>query len=448
MGQAVDTLLEYFSREDAYTVPYADVRHLQVAAVNERFQERIGKIKLLALRAKDVAITEIKRLEDVVPLLLPHTAYKSYPESVLIEQRWDRLTKWLGTVATYPLDNVNLDGVTDIDDWAERLAQAGHPVSCSSGTTGKSAILVASREDNDWVCKDYVRAAAWGSGVKPAQDREMFSTAAVIRTVRNESIGDALTAAYGVPGQERFQYPVPPITVGSIARMVALRKAIADGTAKPGDITEYETTSAARQKAMDDSVGTCADALIAARGRSIFLIGMWANTYKVAEEIRNRGYGGKDFTGDNTCYLAGGLKGAKLPDDYREYIYETFNLDPARNFQMYGMQEIGTSMPRCREGGRYHIPPWLICLPLNKEGDELLPIGEGEIEGRAAFFDLSLDGRWGGVISGDRIKVDFGPCKCGARTPSIRDDVARYSDLEGDDKISCAGTVDAYVRGL
>jgi len=42
--------------------------------------------------------------------------------------------------------------------------------------------------------------------------------------------------------------------------------------------------------------------------------------------------------------------------------------------------------------------------------------------------------------------VDFGPCACGVKSPSIRDNVVRYSDLEGDDKISCSGTVDAYVR--
>jgi hypothetical protein len=448
MGRAVDKLLDYVSSDDAYTVPFCEVRDLQLAAINERFQERVGSIKLVALRAREAGITEIRRLEDVIPLLLPHTAYKSYPESVLIEQRWDRLTKWLGTVTTYPVGDVNLEGVADIDDWIERLARAGHPIGCSSGTTGKSAMLVASRKDIEWVCKDSVVAVGWGSNVKPTQDRQVFSLAAVIRTVRNEAIGDALRDAYGVAGKDRFHYPAPPITVGSIARMVALRKAMADGTARPAEITEYETTAAARQKAMDDAVGICADALIVARAESIFIIGLWAGLYRVAEEVRNRGYGGKDFTGDNTSYLAGGLKGAKLPDNYREYIYETFNLDPGRNFQMYGMQEIGTSMPRCQEGGRYHVPPWLVCLPLNKAGDELLPIGEGEIEGRAAFFDLSLDGRWGGVISGDRIRVDFGPCKCGAHTPSIRDDVVRYSDLEGDDKISCAGTVDAYVRGL
>jgi hypothetical protein len=112
------------------------------------------------------------------------------------------------------------------------------------------------------------------------------------------------------------------------------------------------------------------------------------------------------------------------------------------------MQELHSGMPRCRAGGRYHLPPWVVPLILNKEGDELLPITAGEYEGRAAFFDLSIDGRWGGVISGDKVSIDFSPCACGNKGPSIRDTIVRYADLEGDDKIGCAGTVDAYVRGV
>jgi hypothetical protein len=151
-------------------------------------------------------------------------------------------------------------------------------------------------------------------------------------------------------------------------------------------------------------------------------------------------------------FVGGGLKREQLPPDYREFVCETFNIEPKRNFQLYGMQELGSVKVRCFEGGRYHLPPWMVCLPLNKEADALLPTGAdgswGQVECRGGFFDLSMDGRWGGVITGDRIEVDFSPCACGAASPSIRDNIVRYADLEGDDKIGCAGTIDAYVRGM
>ena len=448
MGDAVERLTRLVEAKDRYGIPFADLREAQIGAMNERFQERKGQIKLVGHRAREAGITEVRSHEDAVKLLLPHTAYKSYPESWLAQKRWDRLSKWLDTVSTHrvPVDEVSDAG--EVDDWIEKLADNGFFVSCSSGTTGKSAMLVASQKDMDWCKKEAVAAYSWGSGVKPAQDRRMFGMAAVAHVARNLATGEAYTAALQDPNYERFAYPVPPITVGGLTQMVVMRKAIADGTAKPGDIAAFEQMSAARQKSVDDAVGITAQAVVAARHSKIHVTGLWAGLYNVAKAVREMGYSAQDFHPENSIYVGGGLKRAKLPDDYREFVYETFNIRPERSYQNYSMQELHSGMPRCRQGGRYHVPPWVVPLILDKAGDNLLPMIEGEYEGRAAFFDLSLDGRWGGVICGDRISIDFSPCACGSKGASIRDNIVRYADLEGDDKIGCAGTVDAYVRGV
>lgn len=448
MGEAVEQVTRLVEAKDRYNIPFADLRSVQIAAMNERFQKRKGQIKLVGHRAREAGITEVRSHEEVVKLLLPHTAYKSYTENYLVQQRWDRLSKWLDTVSSHrvPVDKVSV--ADDVDGWIEKLGDNGFFVSCSSGTTGKSAMLVASQKDMDWCRKEAVAAYSWGSGVKPARDRRIFGMAAIAHVPRNLATGEAYTAALQDPNYERFFYPVPPITVGSLTQMVLLRKAIADGTAKPGDIAAFEEISAARQKAVDDAVGITAKAVVEARRSKLHVTGLWAGLYNVAKAVREMGYSAKDFHPENTIYVGGGLKRAKLPDDYREFVYETFNIQPERNYQNYSMQELHSGMPRCRKGGRYHVPPWVVPLILDKSGDNLLPVKEGEYEGRAAFFDLSLDGRWGGVISGDKISIDFGPCACGNKGPSISDNIVRYADLEGDDKIGCAGTVDAYVRGV
>jgi hypothetical protein len=230
--------------------------------------------------------------------------------------------------------------------------------------------------------------------------------------------------------------------------MIVLRRKIAEGTATPVELKQYEQTSGERQQAIDDAVVVAAGALVEARQENLHFSGQWANIYNIAVAVRDMGYSARDFTGDNTFSVGGGLKRAHVPDNYRELVYETFNIKPERIHLNYSMQELHSAMPRCQKGGRYHLPPWLVPLILDKSGNALLSQGSGEVEGRAAFFDLSIDGRWGGVISGDKISLDFSPCACGARGPSVRDDVARYADLEGDDKIGCAGTIDAYVRGM
>jgi len=448
MSEAVERLTRLVEAKDRYRIPFADLREAQIGAMNERFRERKGQIKLVAHRAREAGITEVRSHEDAVKLLLPHTAYKSYPESWLAQKRWDRLSKWLDTVSTHrvPVDKVSDAG--EVDDWIEKLADNGFFVSCSSGTTGKSAMLVASQQDMDWCKTEAVAAYSWGSGVKPAQDRRIFGMAAIAHVARNLATGEAYTAAMQDPNYERFAYPVPPITVGGLTQMVVLRKAIADGTAKPEDIAAFEKISAARQKAVDEAVGITAQAVVAARHSKLHVSGLWAGLYNVAKAVRAMGYSAKDFSPENSIYVGGGLKRAVLPDDYREFVYETFNIQPERSYQNYSMQELHSGMPRCQAGGRYHVPPWVVPLILDQTGDNLLPMIDGEYEGRAAFFDLSLDGRWGGVISGDKISIDFRPCACGSKGPSIRDNIVRYADLKGDDKIGCAGTVDAYVRGV
>jgi hypothetical protein len=444
----VERLTRLVEAENRYDIPFAELRNAQIAAMNERFLERQNQIKLLAHRAKEAGISAVRSHEEAVKLLLPHTAYKSYPESVLIQQRWDRLSKWLDTVSTYRVPVDKVASAVGVDDWVDKLSANGFFVSCSSGTTGKSAMLVASQKDMDWCKTEAVVAYTWGSGVKAARDRRIFGLAPIAKVPRNTATASAYTAALQDPNYPRFEYPVPPITVGALTQMVVLRKAIADGTAKPGDIAEYNAVSASRQKAIDDAVGITAQAVIEARRSKLHLSGLWAGIYNVAKAVRDMGFSAKDFHPENSIYVGGGLKRAKLPDDYREFVYETFNIQAERNYQNYSMQELQSGMPRCRKGGRYHVPPWVVPLILDKSGDNLLPMAKGEYEGRAAFFDLSLDGRWGGVISGDKISIDFNPCACGSKGPSIRDTIVRYADLEGDDKIGCAGTVDAYVRGV
>ena len=89
-------------------------------------------------------------------------------------------------------------------------------------------------------------------------------------------------------------------------------------------------------------------------------------------------------------------------------------------------------------------------LLLDRAGETLLEPerGGGIVEGRFAFLDLLYEGRWGGLISGDKVHVDFAErCACGRWGPSILDDITRFAQPGEDDHIGCAGTIDAYVRG-
>ncbi|HTV96018.1 MAG TPA: hypothetical protein VME42_08435, partial [Steroidobacteraceae bacterium] len=432
----VDRLVRLVDSQNPFDMPFSEVLPRQLAAVNERFKDRIGKIKLLQNRAQAGGIGEIGRMADIVPLLFAHTAYKSYPEAWLVEKKWDRLGRWLDTVSTDRVQPMDVEGIDGLDDWLQRLETQGHFVNCSSGTTGKCAMMNASAADLHMAGHSLIQGHAWATGIAPRRDRRLISLATVAATPRNLASRSIMRQAYNAPDVEPFAPPGPPVTVGSITEMVVLRRKIADGTAKPAEIACYEQKALERERAMEKSLELVAEALIESRARKLYVSGLFGPMYKVAERVRARGYCGADFSPENTGWIGGGLKRERLPSNYREYVFETLNLSPERMGHGYGMQELNTNAMRCK-AGRYHMAPWVVLLLLDESGEHLIEPASGahpasgEHEGRAAFFDLSLEGRWGGLISGDKIRATWETCACGHRSPSIHENILRYADTAG-----------------
>ncbi|SDC32342.1 hypothetical protein SAMN05444678_102304 [Sphingomonas sp. YR710] len=443
----VDALLEVARTEAAFDYDIAEMLPLQLEAMNERFQDRIDKIKLLRNRAEAGGVSQVRQASDIVPLLFAHTAYKSYPESWLTEQKWDRMGRWLDTVTTGRVEPIDTSDVNGLDDWLGRLESQGHYVSCSSGTTGKCAMMTANARDLEFSGQSLLQALIW-AGLKPNQDRRIVGIGQTASSPRARASGRPMMEAIAAKGLAPLTPNTPTITVGAVTEMIVLRKKLADGIATPSEIARYEAESAARQKAMDSAIEQTVEAVIAHRHEKLHISTMFAALYRLAEGVRARGFAAKDFHPENTVYMTGGLKRAQVPANYREVISQTFNLSPQNTIMGYGMQELNSNAPRCR-CGRYHMPAWTMLLLLDEAGEKLIePPKTGEVEGRAAFFDLSLDGRWGGVISGDKVRVTWERCACGARSPSIADDIQRYADGASGDKIACAGAIDAYVRGV
>ena len=446
-GVEAERLVAQAETQDAFDYDPAEMRPLQIQAINERFQDRVHKIKLLQNRAEEGAISEVRSANDVVPLLFAHTAYKSYPESWLWDGKWDRLGRWLDTVSTNRIGPVDLAEVKGLDDWLARLEAQGHYVSCSSGTTGKCAMMNATAEDLAFSGRSLLNAIGW-AGLKPSRDRRLVSIGGTASSPRARASGGPMVEALSAKDLAPLSPNVPPITVGAVTEMVALRKKVADGSATPSEVERYEAESAARQKAIDSGIAQTVEAVIAHRHEKLHISTMFAALYRLAEQVRERGYSAKDFHPENSIYMTGGLKRAQVPANYREVIFETFNLAPENTIMGYGMQELNSNAPRCSHG-RYHVPVWAPLLLLDQSGETLIePPKTGEVEGRAAFFDLSLRGRWGGIISGDKVRATWEACACGARSPSIADDIQRYADTADGDKIACSGTIDAYVRGV
>jgi hypothetical protein len=180
----------------------------------------------------------------------------------------------------------------------------------------------------------------------------------------------------------------------------------------------------------------------------MMLSGMWAQYMALIARARERGIGDGEFHPQSIVNAGGGVKGVALPDDYKEQV--TRFVGPVIRPGAYGMTELAQVMPRC-EAGRYHRAPGLIWLILDREGERLLTEADGPdgvVEGRFGFLDLLYEGRWGGLITGDKVTVDFKPrCPCGRHGPTLFDNISRFAAVGEDDHIGCAGTIDGYIRG-
>jgi len=438
-------LLDMIDGPAPFDQPASEVAALQLEAARELFAERRERVAVLRRRADDCGVTEVRSLADLVPLLFSHTVYKSYPASFVDAGRWDRMLAWLQTLSTRRVTDVDVEGVADADGWIDRLEAAGHHVLATSGTSGKCSFLNHAPADFDRKLRHWKTALGW-PWLMPARDRPFFSlgpSAGPNSAIESARIGAQVWAP---PGDAHFLTD-EPLRISDIAAGQALRKRMGDGSATPAEIQAFERTAAQRGERMADAVRAFADQILARRHEPMVLTGLWAQHLTIIARARELDIPDGDFHPQSCIGAGGGVKGVALPPDYRQQV-DRFYGDVVRT-SGYGMTEMAQLMVRC-EAGRYHRAPGLVMLILDQDGERLLTEADaegGRVTGRFAFLDLAIEGRWGGLISGDKVTVDFGACPCGRQGPTLLDNIARWAEPGADDHIGCAGTIDAYVRG-
>jgi hypothetical protein len=444
-------LLEMILDPDtAYDQPASDIAALQLRAAQELVAERLPQIPLLARLAEEAGITRIDSLADLVPLLFAHTVYKSYPPSLVEQGRWDRMLRWLNTLSVQDVSAVDITGAKDVDDWIARLWDHGHMVLATSGSSGKCSFLNHTRGDRAMKQRHFRHSVAWPlarPSADPADARPVFWLGPIKGPNSAIEAANINAANWGRPGAT-FALTDEPLRIADVSRMAAMRKRMTDGSATPQEIAAFEDE--ARRKGAEGraAMRKLADAILDRRHEPIMMSGMWAQHMALIARARERGIGDGEFHPQSIITAGGGVKGVPLPPDYKEQVDRFYG--PVIRPGAYGMTELAQVMPRC-EAGRYHRAPGLIWLILDRAGEHLLTESDGQdgiVEGRFGFLDLLYEGRWGGLITGDKVTVDFKPrCPCGRHGPTLLDTISRFATAAEDDHIGCAGTIDGYIRG-
>jgi hypothetical protein len=428
----------------------------QLKALRRRIEELQPKLKALRSQMEHSGFRRIDRLEDVAPLLFPDSVYKSYPVSLVEKAQFSRLTQWLGGYTTIDLSAAELSNCTGVDSWIDTLdAQTPLRVIHTSGTSGKLSFFPRSTAEIMSYFRSYMKGhEGFGEpGVKLGHygDLRLPMVSPVPRygrQMRNRCF--PLIEKYVVPSPDQLHTLDFEVSADLVSLSGRIRIAQAKGEVSKIVLSEGQRVAMIKymadlEKRTADATGFYGKIIEKLQGQRV-LAGGYANLLQDVS-VAGLARGMRDIFGEGSIgQTSGGTKEGALRPDWMERVMEFTGIKKwARN---YGMSEMVTIMPM-GDPGWYHIPPYLIPFLLDPATGELLP-RTGVVTGRFAFYDLLAQTNWGGIISGDKVTIDWDtPSPSGRRGPRVRADISRYTvEVTGEDKITCAATIDNTDNAL
>jgi hypothetical protein len=443
----------YSTPEEVYKLDPDDVAQMQLEGLQARFEELRPELPVVSSLASDVGVERISKLEDVVPLCLPHTIYKSYSASYVDNGRYDRLTEWLGEFTTEDLTGIDVTACDSLESWVDTLeASSRLKPSVSWGTTGKVSFFPRSTVEADVFARYMIQAlsgprdepdsglahgtADWFSAVPMASGRHGMLR--MLNLIVEHCYGGDQSRMHSLG---RMHWDADMLWLSGKLRAAESRGETAQFELTPA-LTRIRDSIVEAQRLAADNTGQFLDELlIAQKNKGVILFGPLPSLIDLAGECQRRGLE-PDFSSGCFIVTGGGRKGQVFPDGWEALLHGVF---PPPFQEVYGMTEM-TGVCRLCPAGWFHWPPTAVTIQVDHQTGEPMP-RIGVQTGRLAIFDLCAETHWGGTITGDRVTMAWdGECPCGRRGPRVKNDVARYSELRDDDKISCAKSPGAYER--
>lgn len=447
-----------------HSTPPAELAELQILAASTRFSEQVDTITVLRKLAQKLDTSSLQSVSDLVPLLFPHTIFKSYSAGLLDRKRFDLMTQWLDRLTAYDLSEVDVSHCEGIDDWIDCLDEQTplQPIT-SSGTTGTLSIIPKTKHSGSYAMKVARDFSFQKFGVEPSPADLQPEVDVIWPNHADGKLGHLrmanLTRTEFTGGDESRFHALYSEAVSTDVMFLASKMRAA---ASRGELDRLEIDPKllarkdefmALQERRPQEMAAFFDHLTEKlAGKRVFMSGSYPMLYDLAVAGLEKGLR-HVFAPNSAIRTGGGSKGVALPDDFMDVIREFLGVEDIQ--EIYGMSEVNAMHWACEEG-HYHVQPWVIPFVLDPDSGAELP-REGTQTGRAAFFDLSNDSHWGGIISGDEVTLDWrGNCACGRSSVFIHHHIMRFSEKQGveDDRISCAATQELqdeavdFMRGV
>jgi len=437
--------------DQVFSLERTEIDRIQLAGLRKRFAELLPQLRPLKQLAEENRISALNEINAVVPLLFPHTVYKSYPMSLIDNGRFEQLNLWLNDLTTHDLSGLDVSGCQSLDEWLD-VIEANTPVRvmASSGTSGKISILPRSTVEQSYA--KYSNGLWFGKfgdekgGVKDPYGPGVYYVLPFVRHGRhNVQCMCNFVVEHGFHGDESHLFSLGGSQSTDVLWMTGrLKKAQADGMVEQlkktkawqrlsGKLAELESRSDNSEKFYLDVLTRLKDKTVLFMAGMNYYLALVNCAEKHGLEIR--------FASDSVLMCGGGLKRNNVSDADLERIRKAI---PHDFHETYGCGELTTGASRLCPSGHYHINPWLVNFVLDPDTGAPYP-RQGIQTGRYAGFDLWAVTTWGGYITGDEVTMNWdGGCSCGRKGPYLHRDIGRYSDKRGgDDKITCQRTAAA-----
>ena len=432
---------------ELFSIPREEREKLQLEAVRINFARMRNRIPALKKLADRQGVEHIDKLEDVLPVCFDHRVLKNYPIQIIENRDFAKLTMWLDKLTAHDLSRVDLTGLTTIEQWLQRLEAFGMLVTYSSGTTGKLSFVPRSYDElGPWKFSFYnVNHAC--SGVDAWKEKlptfspvyrggyqtmlkmlslfqvEMAGGEEHFHTLYDSHIPADLMALSG-----RLQAAEDKGEVMSLGLDPALleqrKRMMEQGRTREADMERWFS------KLMTDF-----------KGQKVKIGGTFADLFRVAKAGLEAGLK-CEFAPGSIMVGGGGMKGYKdAPADWEDQVKLFFGVNKLAN--QYGFSECIGNAPLC-DAGYFHFMPYTVPILMDGEG-RALP-REGVQKGRLVLVDPIPTSYWGGFTSGDEVTMHWDDnCPCGWTGPRAEKTIRRFAESEGgDDKITCAGSQQAY----
>jgi len=444
--------------EEIYSLQQAQIDRIQLAGIRRRFAELTPQLPPLKRLVDLNRITAINEINELVPLLFPHTELKSYPLSLIDNCRFTQLNAWLNDYTVHDLSNLDVSQCQTLDEWLDVVeAQTPVRVVTSSGTSGKLSLLPRSTAENLYI-PTYFRAFyspfRGEPGFADPYAPHIYHVSPHVPGGRHMSgsvTRNVVKYAYNGDAAGHLITPTGEMSTDLLWMTGRMKKAQAEGTveqlkktrawqrlsAKLGEITARKAVP------LDDFF---CETLTRLKGKTV-IMRMGMNFFLTMVEAAEKRGVDIDLAPDSFMTAAGGIKGtAALTEAQMDKVMKALPFDFS---EIYSCSELMPGMARKCNQGHYHMPPWVVSYILDPATGVPYP-RRGLQTGRFAGFDLWATTYWGGSITGDEVTMNWdGGCACGRLGPYLHGKIQRYSEkYGGDDKITCQRTAAAVEEML